>query len=361
VSSGYSIGVIGATGVVGTEFLRILETRKSADLPVKSLRLFATKRSAGKRLTVLGEEHVVEESHPDPRQFEGLDFVITAVGDGAAKEYAPVVAAAGALDVDKSNAFRMDPNVPLVIPEVNPEDARQHRGIIAGPNCSTTQMAVALWPLHRVNPIQRIVVSTYQSVSGTGRDAMEELRAQNEAVANGRAVERAVYPYQIAQNLIPEIGSLKADGHYSEEQKMVDETRKMFHAPDLPISATCVRVPVAVGHSESINVDFTYPMSPEEAREILSRAPGVTVVDNPAQHGYPTPLECAGRDGTFVGRIRRDTSSQRGLAMWVVSDNLRKGAALNAIQVFELVARNGWQAGAREAREPALAGARARA
>jgi aspartate-semialdehyde dehydrogenase len=307
-------------------------------------------RSAGTRLVVRGQEYFVEAGEPDPRRFEGLDFVLTAVDDADARLYAPAAAQAGALDVDKSNAWRMDPTVPLVIPEVNPEDAREHRGIIAGPNCSTTQMAVALWPIHRVNRIRRIVVSTYQSVSGTGKAAVDELRTQTEAVAAGSEVRRQVYPRQIAQNLIPEIGGLKEGGHYSEELKMINETRRMFHDPDIAICATCVRVPVMVGHSEVINIDLSEPMSPEEAREILSRSPGVTVIDDPAQSGYPTPLEAAGRDDVFVGRIRRDPSSPRGLAMWVVSDNLRKGAALNAVQVMELVARNGWLAGARATR-----------
>jgi aspartate-semialdehyde dehydrogenase len=208
-----------------------------------------------------------------------------------------------------------------------------------------------------VNPIQRIVVSTYQSVSGTGNAAVAELREQTEALASGRELPRSVYPHQIVQNLIPEIGSLKEDGHFSEELKMVHETRKMFHAPDLLISATCVRVPVMVGHSETINVDLTYPMTPEEARDVLRRAPGVTVIDDTAHHGYPTPLDAAGKDDVYVGRIRPDTSNPRGLAMWVVGDNLRKGAALNAVQVFELVARNGWLAGARANQARELAGA----
>ncbi len=348
MASGYTIGVVGATGQVGREFLRILEERDRPDLPINDLRLFATARSAGTRLKVRGAEYRVEEGRPDPRLFEGLDLVITAVGDTAAKEYAPAIAAAGALDVDKSNAWRMDPTVPLVVPEVNPEDARDHRGIIAGPNCSTTQMVVALWPIHQVNPIRRIVVDTYQAVSGTGWRAVDELRVQTEDLAAGRDVRQmAEYPHQIAQNVIPEIGGLKEGGLYSEELKMIQETRKIMHAPDLAVSATCVRVPVMVGHSEAIHIECDYPMSPDEAREILRGAPGVVVVDDPAGHGYPLPLECAGRDEVFVGRIRKDPSHPRGLAMWVVSDNVRKGAALNAIQVFELVARNGWLAGAR--------------
>lgn len=349
MSDGYSIGVVGATGVVGREFLRILEESAPPELPIKRLRLFASERSAGKKIEFRGQEHVVEEATLDPAQYAGLDFVLTAIGDVEAKRFCPVIAEAGALVVDKSNAWRMDPTVPLVVPEVNPEDAREHQGIIAGPNCSTTQMVVALAPLHRVNPISRIIVDTYQAVSGTGRDAVDELRAQVEDVVTGKDSVPAVYPHQIAQNLIPEIGGLRDGGLYSEELKMILETRKIMHAPDLRVSATCVRVPVAVGHSESIHVEMERPMSADEARDLLKSAPGVVVQDEPGGHVYPMPLDAAGRDEVFVGRIRQDPSHPNGLALWCVSDNLRKGAALNAVQVFELVARNGWKAGARRA------------
>jgi aspartate-semialdehyde dehydrogenase len=344
----YSIGVLGATGQVGREFLRIVEAGDRPDLPIGKLRLFASERSAGKRISVRGDEHVVEVARPDPRLFEGLDFVISAIGDVEARTFAPVVARAGALDVDKSNAWRMDPHVPLVVPEVNPEAARMHRGIIAGPNCSTTQMVVALWPIHQANPIQRIIVDTYQAVSGTGWRAVDELRAQ---VVDPHAPHEQ-YPHRIHQNLIPEIGSYKGDGLFSEERKMIDETRKIFAAPDLLISATCVRVPVEVGHSEAIHVELEHAMSPDEAREVLRAAPGIVVVDDPRESEYPMPLSVAGQDPVYVGRVRRDPSHPRGLALWVVGDNLRKGAALNAIQVFELVARNGWQsAAARDGQE----------
>jgi len=335
----YAIGVLGATGQVGREFLRIVESGDRPDLPIGSLRLFASERSAGKRIAVRGDEHVVEAARPDPRLFEGLDFVISAIGDVEARTFAPIVAEAGALDVDKSNAWRMDPGVPLVVPEVNPAAARVHRGIIAGPNCSTTQMVVALWPIHQVNPIRRIIVDTYQAVSGTGWRAVDELRAQ---VADPNAPHEQ-YPHPIHQNLIPEIGSYKGDGLFSEERKMIDETRKIFSEPDLPISATCVRVPVEVGHSEAIHVELEHPMSPNEAREILRSAPGLVLLDDPRHSEYPMPLTVAGEDAVYVGRVRQDPSHPRGLALWVVGDNLRKGAALNAIQVFELVARYGWQ------------------
>jgi aspartate-semialdehyde dehydrogenase len=339
----YAIGVVGATGQVGREFLRILEEGDRPDLPVGSLRLFASQRSAGMRIRVRGLDHVVEQAEPDPRLFEGLDFVITAIGDTEARTYSPVIARAGAVNVDKSNAWRMDPTVPLVVPEVNPEAARDHQGIIAGPNCSTIQMVVALWPIHRVNPIKRIIVDTYQAVSGTGWRAVDELRAQVEADAEGADLPRQIYPHQIHLNLIPEIGGYKGDGLYSEERKMIDETRKIFSVPNLAISATCVRVPVTVAHSEAVHVELERPMEVEEAKSLLREAPGVVVIDDPERSAYPMPLQVAGKDPVFVGRIRKDPSHPRGLALWVVGDNLRKGAALNAMQVFELVARHGWQ------------------
>ncbi len=340
----YAVGVLGATGQVGREFLRILDEGDRPELPIGRLRLFASRRSAGKRLRVRGQEYVVERAEPDPALFAGLDFVLSAIGDEQARLYSPAIARAGALNVDKSNAWRMDATVPLVVPEVNPEDARAHRGIIAGPNCSTTQMVVALWPIHCVNPIRRIIVDTYQAVSGTGWRAVDELQAQQAAhLAGGSPPAREVYPHQINLNVIPEIGSYKGHGVYGEEQKMIDETRKIFHAADLPISATCVRVPVAVGHAEAIHVELERAMQPNEAREILRSAPGVVVVDDPRASAYPMPLTAAGSDPVFVGRIRSDPSHPRGLALWVVGDNLRKGAALNAVQVFELVARNGWR------------------
>ncbi len=339
----YAIGVLGATGQVGREFLRILDAGDRADLPLGQLRLFASERSAGQRLTLRGQAHLIERAEPDPHLFEGLDFVLSAIGDDQAKLYSPLIARAGALNVDKSNAWRMDPTVPLVVPEVNPQAARGHHGIIAGPNCSTTQMVVALWPIHQVNPIQRIVVDTYQAVSGTGWRAVDELQAQTEAQLAGATMPRQVYPHQIHLNVIPEIGSFNSDGLYSEERKMIDETRKIFAQLDLAISATCVRVPVAIGHSEAVHIELERTMSADDAREILRQAPGVVVIDDPRHSDYPMPLSTAGRDAVYVGRIRQDPSHARGLALWVVGDNLRKGAALNAIQVFELVARNGWQ------------------
>ena len=349
---GYRIGLVGATGQVGKAFLKILEEGPREDLPIAELRLFASERSAGTMMTVLGEAHLVHLAAPDPHVFEGLDLVLTAIGDDLARAFGPAIAQSGAVNVDKSNAWRMDPDVPLVVPEVNPQAAASHHGIIAGPNCSTTQMVVALWPLHQVNPIRRVIVDTYQAVSGTGWRAVDELRSQNTAIAVGSTPEVEVYPHRIAENVIAEIGGLRDGGAYSEELKMIDETRKIMGEPALAIQATCVRVPVMVGHSEAIHVEFAHEMAPDEARAILSTAPGVVVIDDPRAHDYPTPLQAAGRDPVYVGRIRRDASHPRGLSMWVVADNVRKGAALNAIQVFELVARNGWFRGNRDARAP---------
>lgn len=349
---GYRIGLVGATGQVGKAFLKILEEGPREDLPIAELRLFASERSAGTMMTVLGEAHLVHLAAPDPHVFEGLDLVLTAIGDDLARAFGPAISQSGAVNVDKSNAWRMDPDVPLVVPEVNPQAAASHHGIIAGPNCSTTQMVVALWPLHQVNPIRRVIVDTYQAVSGTGWRAVDELRSQNTAIAVGSTPEVEVYPHRIAENVIAEIGGLRDGGAYSEELKMIDETRKIMGEPALAIQATCVRVPVMVGHSEAIHVEFAHEMAPDEARAILSTAPGVVVIDDPRAHDYPTPLQAAGRDPVYVGRIRRDASHPRGLSMWVVADNVRKGAALNAIQVFELVARNGWFRGNRDARAP---------
>ena len=331
----YRVAIVGATGLVGGEFLRILEERK---FPMDSLRLYASDRSAGKKLAFMGEELVVEETGDG--SFENIDIALFSAGGDVSKRFAPIAARAGAVAIDNSSAFRMDPETPLVVPEVNPEDAASHKGIIANPNCSTIQMVVALNPLHKVNPIERIIVSTYQAVSGAGAAAVEELRQQVALIADGREddISWKAFPHQIAFNALPFVDSF-LDDYTTEEWKMVQETRKIMHAPDMPVCATCVRVPVYTSHSESVNAEFSRPMSPQEARDILSRSPGVTVQDNPGEHLYPLPILAAGTDDVFVGRIRRDISHPRGLAMWVVSDNLRKGAALNAVQIAEEVVR----------------------
>ena len=332
----FRVAIVGATGLVGGEFLRILEERK---FPMDSLRLYASDRSAGKRISFMGEELVVEETSDD--SFDNIDIALFSAGGDISKRFSPVAARAGAVAIDNSSAFRMDPEVPLVVPEVNAADIDSHKGIIANPNCSTIQMVVALNPLHMVNPIQRIVVSTYQAVSGTGAAAVDELREQIDSIVGGRQDEVAprAYPHQIAFNALPFVESFLDNDYTTEEWKMIQETRKIMHEPDMPVCATCVRVPVYTSHGEAVNVELSQPMTAEEAREILASAPGVTVQDVPKDQVYPLPLAAAGTDDVFVGRIRKDFSHPRGLAMWVVADNLRKGAALNAVQIAEALVR----------------------
>jgi aspartate-semialdehyde dehydrogenase len=333
----YKVAIVGATGLVGQEFIKVLEQRH---FPINSLRLYASDRSAGKKLLVQQREIEVQETTVD--SFHDVDIALFSAGTEVSRYFSPLAAQAGAVVIDNSAAFRMDPGVPLVVPEINPEDIQHHQGIIANPNCSTIQMVVALYPLHKVNPIKRIVVSTYQSVSGTGTAAVEELTTQTRLILEGKSPVPHVYPHQIAFNLLPEIDVFLDDGYTREEWKMVEETKKIMHAPNIAISATCVRVPVYVGHSEAIHVEFSSPMSPEEARRILSQAPGVKVLDDPTVSLYPQPWSVAGSDDVFVGRIRRDVSHPNGLVMWVVADNLRKGAALNAVQIAEEMIKRGW-------------------
>ncbi|MBI4200989.1 MAG: aspartate-semialdehyde dehydrogenase [Chloroflexi bacterium] len=327
-----SVVVVGATGAVGQVFLRILEERR---FPVNKLRLCASPRSVGKRLKVNGAEIEVEATTPDI--FVGADFVFISASGAVSRELAPVAARAGALVIDDSSAFRMEPDVPLVVPEVNAGDLRHHKGIASIPNCTTTPVVMALYPLHRVNPVRRIVADSYQAVSGTGAAAMRELREQTSALLNGRQAVPSVYPHQIAFNVIPQVERFLEDGYTTEERKMRDETRKIMHAPEIAISATCVRVPVHVSHSIALHVEFERPMSPGEARELMAAFPGVTVMDDLKTNRYPMPFQAEGKDDVFVGRIRKDSSHSNGLAMWVVADNLRKGAALNAIQIAEEV------------------------
>jgi len=333
----YNVAIVGATGMVGQEFIKVLEER---NFPMASVRLYASDRSAGKKLYVGHQEIVVKETTPE--SFQHVDIALFSAGTEISRYFSPIAAKSGALVIDNSAAFRMEPKVPLVVPEVNPQDIRRHEGIIANPNCSTIQMVVALYPLHKVNPIKRIVVSTYQAVSGTGSAAMEELTTQAKLVLEGQNVVPHVYPHQIAFNLLPEIDVFLDSGYSKEEWKLVEETRKIMHAEDMAISATCVRVPVFIGHSEAVNVEFTEPMSPEEAKRILARAPGIKVLDDPSVSLYPQPWLAAGSDDVFVGRIREDSSQPKSLVMWVVADNLRKGAALNAVQIAEEAAQRGW-------------------
>jgi aspartate-semialdehyde dehydrogenase len=333
----YSVAVVGATGLVGQEFLKILQQRK---FPVKNVRLLASDRSEGKVINFAGKD--VEVQATSATSFKGIDIAFFSAGTETSLKYAPIAAQSGAVVIDNSVAFRMDDNTPLVVPEVNPEDAGKHKGIIANPNCSTIQMVVALWPIHRVNPIKRIIVDTYQAVAGTGTPAMEELSQQARLVLEGKTAAPHVYRHQIAFNVLPEIDVFLDNGYSKEEWKMVVETKKIFHDPKIAVSATTVRVPVYIGHSEAVHIEMTKPMSAVEAREILSAAPGVSVMDDPDVSLYPHPWQAAGQDDTFVGRIREDVSHPNGLVMWIVSDNLRKGAALNGCQIAELLIERGW-------------------
>ena len=334
---GYKVAIVGATGLVGQEFIKVLEQR---DFPMSSIHLLASDRSAGKKLFVSHREIKVGETTPE--SFEGIDIALFSAGAETSRYFSPLAAQSGAVVIDNSSAFRMTPKVPLVVPEVNPEDIKWHMGIIANPNCSTIQMVVALSPLHKVNTIKRIVVDTYQAVSGTGSAAVEELTTQAKQVLDGQSAVPHVYPHQIAFNLLPEIDVFLDNGYTKEEWKMVEETRKIMHADDIAISATCVRAPVLVGHSEAIHVEFFQPMSPSEARHILAQAPGVKLLDDPAISLYPQPWSVAGTDEVFVGRIRQDASHPDGLVIWVVADNLRKGAALNAVQIAEEMVKREW-------------------
>ena len=333
----YKMAIVGATGLVGQEFIKVLEQR---DFPIDSIQLLASDRSAGKKLFVTHREIEVKETAPE--SFKRIDIALFSAGVEISRYFSPIAAQSGAVVIDNSSAFRMVPTVPLVVPEVNPEDIKWHKGIIANPNCSTIQMVVALYPLHKVNPIKRIIVDTYQAVSGTGLAAVEELSAQAKQVLDGQATAPHVYPHQIAFNVLPEIDVFLDNGYTKEEWKLVEETRKIMHADDIAISATCVRVPVFMGHGEAVHVEFSQPMSPDEARHTLAQAPGVKVLDDPAISLYPQPWAAAGTDEVFVGRIRRDASHPNGLIMWVVADNLRKGAALNAVQIAEEMINQGW-------------------
>ena len=330
----YSVAIAGATGAVGSEMIKILQER---DFPVDSIRMLASKRSVGKRLSFQGEDVAVEELTKD--SFAGVDIALFSAGGGRSLEFAPAAAKAGAVVIDNSSAFRMEDDIPLVVPEVNPHAVADYtnRGIIANPNCSTIQMVVALKPLYDEVKIRRIVVSTYQAVSGTGAQAVTELEEQTRALIEGKPAVSDVYPHQIAFNCLPHIDVFTDDGYSKEELKMVNETRKILEDPDISVTATTVRVPVYYGHSESVNVEFSGELSPNRARKILSEAPGVVVIDDPAKNLYPLAIDAAGKDDTYVGRIRKDFSIENGLNLWIVSDNLRKGAALNAVQIAELL------------------------
>jgi aspartate-semialdehyde dehydrogenase len=329
------VAVAGATGLVGNHMLQVLEDR---DFPVKSIKLLASARSVGKKLTFRGEEITVEELKED--SFKGVEIALFSAGGGTSKKFAPFAAKDGCVVVDNSSAWRMDPDVPLVVPEVNADDVKWHKGIIANPNCSTIQMVVVLKPLHDAAKIERVVVSTYQAVSGAGVKALAELFEQSKAVLEGRTPECKIFPHQIAFNCIPQIPQSDAfceNGYTSEEMKMINETKKIMGDDSIRVTATTVRVPVHSSHSESVNIETSHKLTAAKAREILSQAPGIVVLDDPANQIYPLAVDAVGSGETFVGRIREDISQSRGLDMWIVSDNLLKGAAYNAVQIAELL------------------------
>ena len=332
--SGYVVAVVGATGAVGTEMIEVLEER---EFPVARLVPLASTRSAGGTVIFKGNEVSIEVLTKD--SFAGVDIALFSAGADLSREFAPIAVKAGAVVIDNSAAWRMTPEVPLVVPEVNAHDIQRHKGIIANPNCSTIQMVVALKPLHDQARIKRIVVTTFQSVSGTGKDAMDELMAECQDLLSFKAASPKVYPYQIAFNCLPQIDEFLPSGYTKEEMKMVHETRKIMGDQSIHVTATTVRVPVYIGHSEAVNIETERKLSANEARAILSTAPGVLLYDDPAHKIYPMPLEVAGKDEVYVGRVREDESIANGLNLWVVADNLRKGAALNAVQIAEHLAQ----------------------
>ncbi len=333
--AGKRVAILGATGVVGTQMRQCLEER---NFPVSELVPLASAKSAGKKVTFRGEEVEVKEAKPEA--FDGVDIVLGAAGDGIAKALLPEAAARGAVCVDNSHAFRLDPDVPLVVPEINPEDIKNHpRNIIANPNCATIIGLVPTYPLHKAAGLKRMIVSTYQAASGAGMPGLTELTRELKVLAEGGEVgDTSPFAYQLAMNLIPQIGSFKDEGYTSEEWKMQNEGRKIMHLPEVRVNCTCVRVPIMRSHSESITLEFENPLSPDEAREILSTAPGVKVVDDPANLRYPMPLDASDQDLVFVGRIRRDLSAAdgvNGLTFFCCGDQIRKGAATNAVQIAE--------------------------
>ncbi len=330
-----NVAVVGATGLVGRKMIETLEKR---NFPIKSIKLLASERSKGKTLTFKGEEIPVEVL--DENSFKGVEIALFSAGGATSKKFAPIAAKDGCVVVDNSSAWRMDPEVPLVVPEVNPQDIKKHKGIIANPNCSTIQMVVVLKPIHDVAKIKRVVVSTYQAVSGAGQKAVQELLDQIKAYAEGRPLEVKVFPHQILFNCIPQIpqsNAFEQNGYTNEEMKMVNETKKIMGDPSIQVTATTVRVPVLNSHSESVNIETEKKLTAQEVRDILSKAPGVIVMDDPANQVYPLATVASGRWETFVGRIREDISHPSAIDLWIVADNLLKGAAYNAVQIAELL------------------------
>ncbi|MBA4348618.1 MAG: aspartate-semialdehyde dehydrogenase [Thermodesulfovibrio sp.] len=326
----YVVAVVGATGAVGNEMILTLEQR---NFPVEKLRLFASERSEGKSLEFRGQKIPVETLNEN--SFTGIDIALFSAGAERSKIWAPAAAKSGCVVVDNSSQWRMDPEVPLVIPEVNPHDLKWHKGIIANPNCSTIQMVVVLKPIHDAAKIKRVVVTTFQAVSGTGKKAVDELMQQTTDLLNFREIRCNVYPHQIAFNVLPHIDKFLENGYTKEEMKMVNETKKIMGDNSIRVTATTVRVPVFRGHSESVNIETGKKITPNEVRAVLSRAPGILILDAPEKNVYPLPIDVDGKDPVYVGRIREDESIENGINIWIVSDNLRKGAALNAVQIAE--------------------------
>ena len=334
MSAAVNVAIVGATGAVGQEFLTVLAER---DFPIRHLKLLASARSAGKRVEYRGQPYVVEELTRD--SFKDVHVAFFSAGGSISKEFAPAAVAAKAVVVDNTSAFRMKEGIPLVVPEVNPEQIQRHNGLIANPNCSTIIMNVPVWPLHKANRVKRIIVSTYQAVSGAGAWGLYELDAQLKAYANGQPIAKEKFPHQIVNNLFSHNTKVAENGYNEEENKMVQETRKIFNDPKIMVTATCIRVPVPRAHSESINIEFERELSAEQAQAILREAPGILLVDKREAGGYVTPVECVGEYATYVSRVRDDSTVENGLSLWCVSDNLRKGAALNAVQIAELLGR----------------------
>lgn len=343
-NTGFHVAVVGATGAVGQQMLKTLEER---NFPIKSLTLLSSARSAGKTVSFKGEEVTIQEAKPD--SFDGIDIALFSAGGSVSQALAPEAAKRGAIVIDNTSAFRMDPNVPLVVPEVNKEDLRTHNGIIANPNCSTIQMLVALEPIRQAFGLKKVLVSTYQAVSGAGAQAVEELYEQTKAIANNEPFEPKILPvgsdkkhYQIAFNAIPQIDKFQDNGFTYEEMKMINETKKIMHMEDLPVAATCVRLPVATGHSESVYFETEKGgLTAADIQGVLKDAPGVVLKDNPSEQEYPMPADCVGKNDTFVGRVRKDLDQDNGFHMWVVSDNLLKGAAWNSVQIAETLIEMG--------------------
>jgi len=332
----YNVAVLGATGMVGKEMMKVLEERK---FPVNKFLPLASTRTAGTKVTFKGKKYTVEVAKPE--SFEGVDIGLFSAGAKISEMLAPEAVKRGTVVIDNTSFFRMDPNVPLVVPEVNAYDLKWHKGIIANPNCSTAQLLMALKPIHDVAKIKRIVVSTYQSTSGWGKEAVEELFLQTKAVLAGKKVQVKILPKQIAFNVIPQIDSFTSNGYTKEEMKMVNETKKIMGDPSIQVTATTVRVPVVIGHSEAVNIETERKITTKQVREILSKFPTVKVMDDPEKGIYPTPVDCPGKDETFVGRIREDISIPNGIEMWIVSDNLRRGAATNAVIIAEKMIEEG--------------------